>query len=65
LKPLHEAAKENHSAAVRALLELGVDPLTVKTTEDPGRRCGNASRSTGHTPLMVSILSSRSIRRQN
>jgi hypothetical protein len=65
LKPLHEAAKENHSEAVRALLELGVDPLTVKTTEDPGRRCGNASRSTGHTPLMVSILSSRSIRRQN
>lgn len=53
LKPLHEAAKENHFDAVRALLEAGVDPLTPKTCENPGRICGNAPRSKGHTPLMV------------
>ncbi|CAH0026195.1 unnamed protein product [Clonostachys rhizophaga] len=52
LKPLHEAANLNHHAVVSALLEAGVDPLTPKTQEDPGRRCGNAPRSVGHTPLM-------------
>ncbi|KAJ4361759.1 hypothetical protein N0V83_010699 [Neocucurbitaria cava] len=52
LKPLHEAANENHAKAIRALLEAGVDPLTIKTREHPGRRCGNAPTSQGHTPLM-------------
>ncbi|CAO2653386.1 Nn.00g027970.m01.CDS01 [Neocucurbitaria sp. VM-36] len=52
LKPLHEAANENHAEAVRALLEAGVDPLTKKTREHPGRTCGNAPTSKGHTPLM-------------
>lgn len=52
LKPLHKAASKNHHEAVRVLLEAGVDPLTPKTREDPGRRCGNAPRSEGHTALM-------------
>uniref|UniRef100_A0A8H7NIH4 NACHT domain-containing protein n=1 Tax=Bionectria ochroleuca TaxID=29856 RepID=A0A8H7NIH4_BIOOC len=52
LKPLHEAANLNHHAVVRVLLEAGVDPLTPKTQEDPGRRCGNAPVTVGHTPLM-------------
>ena len=60
LKPLHEAAKENHAAAVMALLEAGVDPLTEKLHEDPGRWCGNAPRSVGHTPLMVSEVCQKS-----
>ncbi|KAH8660260.1 ankyrin repeat-containing domain protein [Xylariales sp. PMI_506] len=51
LKPLHEAASRNHYEAVRALLEAGVDPLTPKTRENPGRRCGNAKRTQGETPL--------------
>jgi hypothetical protein len=57
LKPLHEAAKENHADAVRALLEAKVNPLTEKTLENPGRRCGNAARTEGGTPLMVSSAS--------
>jgi ankyrin repeat protein len=52
LKPLHEAAEKNHFESTRALLEAGVDPLTKKMKEDPGNWCGNAPRSTGHTPLM-------------
>lgn len=56
LKPLHEASSKNHAEAVRALLEAGVDPLTPKAREDPGRFCGNAPRSTGHTPLMVRMF---------
>lgn len=52
LKPLHEAANLNHPAVVSVLLEAGVDPLTPKTKEDPGRRCGNAPTTVGHTPLM-------------
>lgn len=56
LKPLHEAAKDNHAEAVTALLEAGVNPLTPKTRENPGNWCGNAPRSVGHTPLMVSRL---------
>ncbi|CAM1504977.1 Fc.00g106140.m01.CDS01 [Cosmosporella sp. VM-42] len=52
LKPLHNAANGNHHEAVKALLEAGVDPLTPKTHENPGRWCGNAPRSTGQTPLM-------------
>jgi ankyrin repeat protein len=55
LKPLHQAASQNHHEAVAALLEAGVDPLTRKTKEHPGRWCGNAPRSTGHTPLMVRL----------
>lgn len=51
-KPLHKAAKKNHHQVVRALLESGVDPLTPKTREHPGRRCGNAPTTTGETPLM-------------
>jgi Ankyrin repeats (3 copies)/NACHT domain len=56
LKPLHKAAENNHFAASEALLKAGVDPLTEKTREDPGRRCGNVSRTTGETPLLVSHL---------
>ncbi|CAH0055187.1 unnamed protein product [Clonostachys solani] len=52
LKPLHEAANLNHHAVVSVLLEAGVDPLTPKTQENPGRRCGNAPVTVGHTPLM-------------
>ncbi|VUC27045.1 unnamed protein product [Clonostachys rosea] len=52
LKPLHEAASRNHHEVVRVLLEAGVDPLTPKTKENPGRRCGNAPVTVGHTPLM-------------
>lgn len=54
LKPLHEAASKNHPEVIKILLGSGVDPLTKKTQEHPGRKCGNAPRSTGHTPLMVS-----------
>lgn len=54
LKPLHQAAKSNHFETVRALLEAGVNPLTEKTRENPGRRCGNAPRTYRQTPLMVS-----------
>lgn len=54
LKPLHEAASKNHPEVIKVLLGSGVDPLTEKTKEDPGRRCGNAPISEGHTPLMVS-----------
>jgi len=57
LKPLHEAAKENHAEAVRALLEAKVNPLTEKTRENPGRRCGNAPRTMGRTALMVRFVS--------
>jgi ankyrin repeat protein len=56
LKPLHKAASKNRADAVRALLEAGVNPLTEKTKESPGRRCGNAPRTRGHTPLMVCTL---------
>lgn len=52
LKPLHEAARKNHHETVRVLLEAGVKPLTMKTRENPGRRCGNAARTVGHTALM-------------
>lgn len=51
-KPLHEAASKNHPEVIKVLLGSGVDPLTGKTKENPGNRCGNAPRSTGHTPLM-------------
>jgi ankyrin repeat protein len=52
LKPLHYAAKANHHAIAKLLLEKGVSPLTPKTTENSGRRCGNAPTTTGHTPLL-------------
>ncbi|KAJ5613645.1 hypothetical protein N7528_007299 [Penicillium herquei] len=51
-KPLHKAARKNHHKVVKVLLAAGVDPLTPKTREAPGRRCGNAPTSVGHTPLM-------------
>lgn len=57
LKPLHEAASNNHANAVRVLLGAGVNPLTPKMCESPGRTCGNAARTRGHTPLMVGICS--------
>ncbi|KAF2733336.1 ankyrin [Polyplosphaeria fusca] len=52
LKPLHKAASKNHFETIRVLLEAGVNPLTKKTRESPGRSCGNAPTSIGHTPLM-------------
>jgi len=36
------------------LLESGVDPNTLKTREDPGRRCGNTASTRGDTPLKYS-----------
>jgi ankyrin repeat protein len=53
LEPIHEAAKQNHSEAVHALSEAGVDPLTRKMCENPGKTWENAPRLTGHTPLMA------------
>lgn len=52
LKPLHQAASNNCADVVKTLLAAGVDPLTPKTKERPGRRCGNARTTRGHTPLM-------------
>ncbi|KAK2753548.1 ankyrin repeat domain-containing protein [Colletotrichum kahawae] len=52
LKPLHRAASMNHAGVVKVLLEAGADPLTLKTKENSGNWCGNASRTKGHTPLM-------------
>ncbi|KAJ5535052.1 hypothetical protein N7527_001306 [Penicillium freii] len=49
---LHIAAKKNHAAVAKLLLTAGVDPLTPKTKEEPGIRCGNAPTSRGETPLM-------------
>lgn len=34
------------------LLEAGVNPLRPKTRENPGRKCGNAPSTRGHSPLM-------------
>lgn len=51
LKPLHHAANRDHVDVVRVLLEAGVDPMTRKTKENPDRRCGNAPRTVGHTPV--------------
>ena len=51
LKPLHEAAAQDHADVVKLLFEAGVDPMTPKTKEGPGRRCGNAPRTVGDTPL--------------
>jgi ankyrin repeat protein len=56
-KPLHYAARGNHSLVVRQLLLAGVSPLTPKTKENPGRRCGNAPRTKGETPLSYAIRS--------
>ncbi|CAI7609372.1 unnamed protein product [Penicillium glandicola] len=49
---LHLAARNNHAAVAKLLLAAGVDPLTRKTQDSPGRMCGNAPTSFGHTPLM-------------
>ncbi|KAJ5633124.1 hypothetical protein N7490_009463 [Penicillium lividum] len=51
-KPLHKAASHNHAEVVKVLLAAGVNPLTEKTKEAPGRFCGNAPTSVGHTPWM-------------
>ncbi|KAF4904338.1 Ankyrin-3 [Colletotrichum fructicola] len=52
LRPLHRAALMNHAGVVKVLFEAGVNPLTLKTKENSGNWCGNASRTRGHTPLM-------------
>ncbi|OQE15475.1 hypothetical protein PENSTE_c028G00702 [Penicillium steckii] len=52
LRALHVAARHNHADVVRHLLTAGVSPFTPKTRETPGRRCGNAPSSVGHTPFM-------------
>jgi ankyrin repeat protein len=57
LKPLHVAASRNHHAVVKLLLQAGVDPFTPKTKENPGRRCGNAPRTIGETPLQYACQS--------
>ncbi|RWA09204.1 hypothetical protein EKO27_g5912 [Xylaria grammica] len=51
-KPLHKASSANHADAVKTLIECGVSPMTGKTREAPGRRCGNTPSSVGNTPLM-------------
>ncbi|KAI0467992.1 ankyrin repeat-containing domain protein [Xylaria cf. heliscus] len=51
-KPLHEAARANHVEVVKVLMEFGVSPMTGKTRDSPGMRCGNEPSSRGHTPLM-------------
>ncbi|KAJ5145345.1 hypothetical protein N7448_002737 [Penicillium atrosanguineum] len=51
-RPLHAAASKNRAGVIKVLLAAGVDPLTPKTREAPGRRCGHAPTSIGHTPLM-------------
>ncbi|KAH8656232.1 ankyrin repeat-containing domain protein [Tricladium varicosporioides] len=56
LKPLHHAASANHHTIVRLLLDAGVSPLTGKA-RDPGRRCGNAPSTIGHSPLMYASQS--------
>lgn len=51
LKPLHNSASDNHHGVVKVLLKSGIDPFTPKTSEYPGRTCGNAPRTTGETPV--------------
>ncbi|GAM41921.1 hypothetical protein TCE0_042f15429 [Talaromyces pinophilus] len=51
-KPLHKAASCNQADVAKVLLAAGVNPLTPKTKETPGRMCGNAPTSIGHTPWM-------------
>jgi len=51
LKPLHHCARRNHWDVSERLLKSGVDPLTPKTKEYSGRRCGNAPSSVGETPV--------------
>ena len=57
LKPLHYAARANHHGVVKLLLAAGVSPLTPKTKENPGRRCGNAPTTRGETPLLYACQS--------
>ncbi|KAI9154869.1 Ankyrin-3 [Paramyrothecium foliicola] len=56
LKALHHAANKDYAEIVDLLLDAGVSPLTPKTRENPGRRCGNAPTSVGQTPLMYATL---------
>ncbi|MCJ1394626.1 hypothetical protein MMC18_007506 [Xylographa bjoerkii] len=51
LKPLHYSAMANRASVVDILLEEGVDPLTTKTKEYPGMRCGNAPGTVGETAV--------------
>ncbi|KAF4979184.1 hypothetical protein FZEAL_4557 [Fusarium zealandicum] len=53
LKLLHTAALKNYHEVIKVLLEAGVYPLTGKAEESTGRRCGNAARTKGHTPIMI------------
>jgi ankyrin repeat protein len=57
LTPIHVAASANHHEVVRILLESGVDPLSPKTKENPGRMCGNAPITIGQTALEYSCQS--------
>ena len=50
-KPLHLAAMGDHASVISALIGAGVDPMTPKTRENPGRWCGNAPSTIGHTPV--------------
>lgn len=56
-KPLHYAAQANHSLVVTQLLLAGVSPLTPKTKENPGRKCGNMLRTKGQSPLLLAVQS--------
>jgi ankyrin repeat protein len=52
VKPLHEAARKNHAAIVKMLLEAGVDPLTPKTSENhSGRLAGGEKTTKGETAV--------------
>jgi ankyrin repeat protein len=52
LTPLHEAAWGNHSEAVKALLEAGVDPLTGEAKQKQGQRRDDESLVGSEEPLM-------------
>ena len=60
MKPLLYAAQNNHWKVVDVLLQAGVDPLTPKTTENHGRRCGNAATTRGDTAVRYACESDHS-----
>ena len=51
LELLQEAASNDHTDALRALLKAGIGYLTPKGREDSSRRYSNAPVIQGHTPL--------------